>query len=211
MALFMSLEGPDGSGKSTQARLLVEALRARGFTVTETREPGGTAAGEEVRRLLLGPDAPPATPLTMALLLSAARSQLVSEVIRPALGAGCMVVADRFSDSTAAYQSFGLGLDLATVRDLEAIATRGIKPDLILYIDVPAEVGMERTSGRRERNALDGAAVSFHRRVRDGYLQLMEADRDRWAYIDGTTEPDSVHKSVMRAVDARLERLESPA
>lgn len=208
MALFISFEGPDGSGKSTQARLLASALRDRGFAVTETREPGGTSVGEQIRDVLLGKNAPPSTPLTMALLLSAARSQLVSEVIRPALAAGNMVIADRFADSTAAYQSFGLGLDLTTVRDLETIATRGVRPDLTLYIDAPADVALARVSKRTERNRMDDETVGFHERVREGYLQLLQADRDRWAYIDGTASVEAVHEGVMRVVDARLGRLE---
>ena len=204
MALFISFEGPDGSGKSTQARLLAEVLRGRGYPVTETREPGGTPLGERVRALLLDPQAPSATPLAMTFLFSAARTQLVSEVIRPALSQGETVIADRFADSTIAYQSWGLGLDLAVARQLAEIATGGLYPDVVIYVDVPPIVGLERVAMRGTRNRLDEETLGFHERVRAGYHGLIEEDSGRWIVIDGDAPVEVVHGNVLQALDPFL-------
>lgn len=197
MGLFITFEGPDGSGKSTQAHLLGESLRSAGHSVTETREPGGTAVGERVRALLLDPDAPQATPLVMALLLSASRSQLVAEVIRPALAGGKTVIADRYAESTVAYQSFGFGLDRRVIGQLTAIATEGLRPDRIVYVDVPPHVGLSRSAARGGRNRLDAASLDFHERVRTGYLELMSEEPDRWVRVDGTRSVECVHRAIL--------------
>jgi dTMP kinase len=210
MPLFISFEGPDGSGKSTQARLLAETLRERGFRVTETREPGGTPLGERIRELVLNPSSPRATPLAMALLLSAARAQLVSDVIAPALKSGNIVIADRFADSTLAYQSFGLGLDAQVTQELARIATAGLRPDAVVYVDVPPEVGLGRIAGRGERNRLDAEAKGFHEQVRRGYHELARADPGRWLRIDGAASPEDVHRAVVEAIEPFLPRLASP-
>lgn len=207
MALFVSFEGPDGGGKSTQARLLAAALRLRGYRVTETREPGGTPLGERLRDVILNPESPPATPLAMTLLLSAARAQLVHDVIKPALHSGGIVIADRFADSTVAYQAFGLGLNLDTVRDLTHIATEGLQPDIVLYVDVLPEVGLGRVATRTEWNRLDAQNREFHERVRQGYLQLARDDPDRWIVIDGNAPAEAVHRTVLRAIDPLLSRV----
>ena len=207
MPLFISFEGPEGSGKSTQVRLLAGALRARGYPVTETREPGGTSLGEAIRHVVLDPDAPPATPLAMALLLSAARAELVSEVILPALRGGQLVLTDRFADSTIAYQSYGLGLPIEDVRELTRIATGGLLPDIVFYVDVSPRIGWERITARGAGNWLDGETRAFHQRVRSGYQELIAADPERWIVIDGDASPQAVHAAIVRALEPRLPRL----
>lgn len=205
MPLFISFEGPDGSGKSTQTRRLASALRRRGFPVTETREPGGTPLGDRIRELLLDPHSPPATPLTMTLLLSASRSQLVTEVILPAIRAGHIVIADRFADSTVAYQSFGLGVPRSAVERITEIATQGVRPDVRVYVDVPVEVGLERVAARGERNRLDEWEIAFHQRVRDGYRELIHENAEGWLQIDGADSPERVHAAIMRELTPFLE------
>jgi dTMP kinase len=202
--LFISFEGPDGSGKSTQADMLALTLRKQGMRVVETREPGGTPVGEQVRHVLLAPGGAPMTPLVMALLLSASRAQLVQDVIRPALDTGETVICDRYADSTLAYQGYGMGLDLDAVATLTKIATQGLRPALTVYVDVTPEVGLARIAARGGVDRLDGETLEFHRRVRNGYLALMDQDRDRWIRIDGTQSPDRVHAEVVRAVHSRL-------
>ena len=209
MGLFLTFEGPDGSGKSTQAHLLASELRARGHDVVETREPGGTAVGEAVRHIFLDLDGPSQSPLTMALLLSASRSQLVSDVIVPALEMGQTVILDRYIDSTIAYQSFGFGLDLEVVKDLSRIATGGLTPDITVLVDVPVEVGLERVHRRGARNRLDAPDMAFHERVRKGY-HLMAAESERWVTIDGTEDPQSVHRALMHQLTPLLQEVAQP-
>jgi dTMP kinase len=210
MGLFLTFEGPDGSGKSTQAHLLASELRVRGRDVVETREPGGTSVGEAVRHLLLDLNGPAMSPLTMALLLSASRSQLVSDVILPALHQGRTVIADRYTDSTVAYQSYGLGLDLDVVQNLARIATSGLTPAASVYVDVPVEVGLERIQRRGSHNRLDARDVEFHSRVRNGYLLSIQQEPDRWVIVDGTQDPQSVHLAVMRQLAPLLEEVAQP-
>jgi dTMP kinase len=206
MPLFITFEGPDGSGKSTQARLLATYLRARGCPVTETREPGGTPMGERLRELFLSPESPSATPLAMTFLLSAARTQHVTEVIEPALRRGHIVVCDRFADSTLAYQSFGEGVALDDVLELTRIATRGVRPDVSIFVDIPPEIGLERVDRRGARNRLDAQALAFHRRVHDGYIQLIRRAPARWICVDGAEPPDAVHRDIVAALEPMLER-----
>ena len=210
MGFFLTFEGPDGSGKSTQANMLAVALRDRGLDVVETREPGGTGVGEAVRHVLLDVDGPPMNPLTMALLLSASRAQLVSDVIRPALEQGSMVVADRYADSTVAYQSYGFGLDLGVVRDLARIATGGLAPAASVFVDVPVAVGLERMGRRGARNRLDMPSLEFHERVRNGYLQEIAQEPSRWIVVDGNQDPQSVHAAVMQRLAPLFEEVGQP-
>jgi dTMP kinase len=205
-ALFISLEGPDGSGKSTQAAMLARVLRERDLEVVETREPGGTPAGEQIRQILLDPQGPPLSPLVMAFLLSASRAQLVEEVIGPALREGRTVISDRFADSTMAYQGHGLGLDLEVVRQLSRAATGGRFPDVTIYVDVEPAVGLDRVNTRGLPNRLDRENLDFHRRVRTGYLQLMSEEPARWLQVDGSGDPEEVHRQVIRALDGWMER-----
>lgn len=211
MPCFISFEGPEGSGKSTQARLLTSTLRDLGYDVFETREPGGTPLGEAVRDVALGRGGPPATPLAFALLMSASRAQLVAECLVPALDRGQTVIVDRFADSTLAYQAFGLGVPVEVVRRLTDIATGGIAPNFTIYVDIPPEIGLQRVKARSAGNKLDDADVAFHRKVRDGYREMMTWEPSRWISIDGNAPPDQVHAAILAAIQPRLERTTSTA
>jgi dTMP kinase len=208
--LFVSLEGPDGAGKSSQALRLVASLRGRGLEVVDVREPGGTRLGEQIRRLLLDPDTGVTRePLADALLFVAARVQLVAEVIRPALSAGRIVICDRFVDSTLAYQGYGAGLDVDWLRALNARATGGLVPDLTILLDLEPGVGLaRRESGPlEERTRFERATEhdgEFHARVREGYRRLAQADPARWRTVDAAGDPDSVAGDVLALVDALL-------
>jgi len=205
--LFITLEGPDGSGKTSQAARLAATLEAGGVDVVLAREPGGTELGERLRELLLHRDDLVIDPLTDAFLFNAARTQLVAEVIRPALAAGRTVVCARFADSTLAYQGYGAGLDLALLRTLEAIATGALRPDLTILLDLPVEAGLARK--RRGRAALtrfeSRVDVAFHRRVRDGFLRLARAEPERWRVIDAARPRSTVATEVTVAARSLLE------
>jgi dTMP kinase len=205
VSLFVSFEGIEGSGKSSQLRHLVAHLRDSGRAVVETREPGGTAAGAAIRRLLLGPEALPLTPLAELLLYCADRAQHVAEVIRPALAAGKVVVTDRFSDSTIAYQGYARGLDLDVLRALDARARDGVAPGLTLLLDCPVDVGLARTRGRADApDRFERETVSFHERVRQGFLTLAAAEPGRFRVLDSTQPMDHVRTAVIEAVEQRL-------
>jgi dTMP kinase len=208
---FIVLEGPDGAGKSIQAARLAAHLRAAGHDVTATREPGGTPLGEQVRHVVLDPGPVRRGPVADALLFNAARAQLVTEVIRPALARGSIVLSDRYATSTMAYQGYGSGVDRAVLIEIERLVTGGLGPDLVLLFDVPVEVGLSRrASGRAsEQTRFEDAERhdrAFHERVRDGYLAMAAADPARWVVIAGEAPPDAVAADVVRAVDAFLLR-----
>ncbi len=204
--MFITFEGPDGCGKSTQVPLLVEYLTGQGYTVCPTREPGGTPIGEQIRAVVHDPDNVAMADRTEILLYAASRAQLVEQVIRPALAAGQIVIADRYADSTLAYQGYGRGLDLAMVRQLVTIATGGLRPDLTIYLDIDPETGLRRRQrdGDAEWNRLDAAALDFHRRVRDGYHRLINEEPGRWFEVDGGEAVDVIQRAIRQAVDARL-------
>ena len=210
---FITIEGPEGAGKTTQAERLESHLRDEGVAVLRTREPGGTSLGERLRDLLLA-GSPPAgdtiDPLADALLFSAARRQLVEEVIRPAIEAGTTVVCTRFADSTLAYQGFGAGAPLATLRTLEEIATGGLRPDLTILLDLPAEVGLGRKAPSDQTRFELGFDLAFHRRVRDGFLALAAGEPGRFAVVDAEGGEAHVWDGVRRAV-GRLHRNLMPA
>jgi len=210
---FIVLEGPDGAGKSVQATRLAERLAERGLSVTLTREPGGTRLGEQVRDILLDPSDVARGPIADALLFNAARSQLVPEVIQPALARGDIVVCDRYATSTIAYQGYGSGLDLEMLAAIATWVTGGLKPDLVVFIDVPVELGLaRRDAGRVEEMTRfeDGQRhdLAFHGRVQEGYRAMAAADPDGWRVIDGRGTPDDVAEAVWRAVDASFLRQE---
>jgi dTMP kinase len=187
---FITFEGIDGCGKTTQFRVLSQWLRDRGNDVVETVEPGGTAIGQQIRRILLDPASSEMQARTELLLYFASRAQNVDEVIRPALEAGRLVLCDRFTDSTLVYQGCGRGLDTGVVRDLDRIACRGLKPDVTFLIDIDLETSLMRAKRRNERvgpaeSRIDEESAAFHERVRQGYLALAEAEPERIVVIDG--------------------------
>lgn len=204
----MTIEGPDGSGKSIQSERLGARLQAAGIPCLVTREPGGTALGEAVREILLHALELAPTPAADALLFNAARAQHVAEVVRPALARGEVVVSDRFGDSTLAYQGYGGGEPLEALRALVAFATGGLRPDLTVLIDVPVEAGLQRKLDderveeiTRFETARD---VAFHERVRGGFLELAAAEPERWIRVDGRGGLDEVEREILEAVRPRL-------
>ncbi|HEX7472252.1 MAG TPA: dTMP kinase [Candidatus Limnocylindrales bacterium] len=209
---FISLEGPEGSGKTSQAEALRARFAATGFNVTLTREPGGTPTGERIRAILLqhaavgGATGEP-TPRTDALLFNAARAQLVAEVIGPAIARGDVVLCARFADSTMAYQGHGAGLPPDALRTLERFATDGLRPDLTLLLDVPPEVGLARKSGDEVTRFEAGFDVAFHRRVRNGFLALAAAEPGRFAVIDATGAFAAVFDALVATIADRLPEL----
>ena len=209
---FITLEGPDGAGKSSQADRLVSALRDAGSTVRQVREPGGTPLGEAVRELLMA--AAPHDARSDALLFNAARATLVAEVIRPALKRGEIVVCDRYADSTLAYQGHGGGLDVAELDRINAWSTGGLVPDLTILFDVPVEQGLARRAGgpRKGRTRFEDPAyhdAAFHERVRAGYRRMAAADPARWRVIDASRSPDRVAAELLALVTAWLEKDEA--
>lgn len=221
--MFITLEGVEGSGKSTQAALLVERLRAAGHVVRQTREPGGTPLASALRSLLLHPDTACAAlaaahvipdedgaeemlPLTEVFMLAAARTQHVAR-LRDWLAAGEVVVCDRFADATRAYQGNGRGLDLAPIVAVERLATGGLHPDLTLLFDLPAGEGQRRKRAARttggEWDRLDAEELAFHDRVRAGYLALASTDPARWVVLDARQAPDDLAGAVWAVVSAR--------
>jgi dTMP kinase len=204
---FITFEGPEGAGKTSQAAKLRDVAAKAGLDVLLTREPGGTWAGERIRELLLAtPSKPPVADVTAtidartaALLFNAARAQLVVEVIEPALARGELVIATRFADSTLAYQGSGEGLGLDELRVLERFATGGLKPDLTILLDLPAEVGLSRKSGVEVTRFESGFDLAFHRRVREGFLALATAEPRRFAVIDATRPTEVVFQDVLEA------------
>jgi len=197
---FLVIDGPDGAGKTTQAMRIAEYFRASGADVITLREPGATPAGEAIRDLLLDADTD-VTALTEMLLYQAARAQIVETVIRPALARGETVVLDRYWYSTAAYQAHGLGLDPVSVRHVSAVATGGVEPDHVFFLDVDPELGLGRINGERDR--IEGRPLDYHRRVRDGFLVEARALGGRATILDASRSADDVAAEIQ----AVLERL----
>lgn len=205
--MFITFEGPEGSGKSTQIKLLAAALGQRGMSVVQTREPGGTAVGDEIRAVVHHVKHTEITAVCELLLYSASRAQLVGQIIRPALSAGQVVLCDRYADSTMAYQGYGRQLDLTMLRQLTQIATGGLNPQLTLLFDIDVIKGISRrTSGNEEMNRLDLEAISFHERVRQGYHTLAASDPSRWQIIDADRPVDLIQAEVFELVMDRLNR-----
>lgn len=198
--LFITLEGVSGAGKTTQARRLAEDLRRRGRRVVVTRDPGGTRAGEAIRRLLLEQDEPLCPEAEIALFF-ADRAQNLAEVVRPALARGDIVVGDRFTDSTLAYQGHARGLGTERILAVDRGVTGGFRPHLTLVLDLPAEVGLRRLE-RPDR--IEREAEQFHERVRAGFLAIAEEEPSRVTVIDAAAPPDAVFAEIRRVVEARL-------
>ncbi len=203
---FISLEGSEGAGKSTQNKRILSWLAARGNVVVETREPGGTVISEQIRRLLLDTRSAGLDALCELLLLFAARSQLVQEVIRPALAEGKVVVCDRFTDASYAYQGGGRQLGAATVASVEKLVLGNLRPDLTLLFDVAVEVGMKRVAGRGEADRFETESVRFFERVRNAYLERAAAEPQRFAVIDASRDEEQVWEQVQYVLATRLPR-----
>jgi dTMP kinase len=203
--MFITFEGPEGSGKSTQIKLLVAHLQAQGFAVWQTREPGGTRIGEGIRGVLHDVAHTEMASTAEILLYSAARAQLVAEVIRPKLAAKHVVICDRFYDSTMAYQGYGRGLDLADLRHITHFATGGLTPDLTFLLDIDVEQGLKRRiDGADGMNRLDLESVAFHRRVRAGYHALVTAEPRRWVVIEADQTVNEIQHQLQTYLATRL-------
>lgn len=198
--MFITLEGPEGSGKSSQLPELAEFLHKQGYDVLTTREPGGTPIGDQIRQILMRMDNQELHPRTEILLFLASRAQLVEQVIKPALQAGKVVLCDRYGDSTLAYQGYGHGLDLATLRTMLDFATDKLKPDLTLLLDVDIEAGLQRKRKEDEWNRLDAYELAFHQRVRQGYHELCRLEPERWRIIDAMQPKEAVQIALQQAV-----------
>mgnify|MGYP000019106866 CR=1 FL=1 len=204
--LFLTIEGPDGAGKTTQARLLVERFGPR-FPILYTREPGGTAIGEHIREILLSPTHREMSPLTEMLLFAASRAQFVAEVVLPALRSGRIVLSERFVDASIAYQGYGRGIDLEVVRRVNEIATGGLRPDLTILVDIDPEVGLQRIQKAGRRTAgdrLEREDLAFHRKVREGFLAIAREEPDRVVIVGGDRSVAEVHGEIALLVERFL-------
>jgi dTMP kinase len=215
MGQFITFEGVEGCGKTTQIRLLAEALRQKGQKVTLTREPGGCPIADKIRHILLDAENSAMTPLAELLLYAAARAQHITEVIAPALDSGEVVLCDRFTDATVAYQGYGRALDLQQIMQLNSMVASEFTPDLTILLDCPAETGLKRALARIEKNSAKNAAalreerfekesIEFHKRVRDGYLTLAAQESERFVIIDGGGGITETAGAILRAVAGRL-------
>jgi dTMP kinase len=200
---FIVFEGGEGAGKSTQEALLTEALEERGLTVTRTREPGGTPAGEEIRRVVLSPEFEGLDPRAEALLFAAARGEHVARVIRPALERGEVVICDRYLDSSVAYQGFARGLGPRRIRDLSLWATNELLPDLTIVLDIDPADGLGRFT---ERDRLEAEPLEYHRQVRAAYLALAEEDPERYLVLDARDDIQAIAAAILARVSGDLEQ-----
>lgn len=212
MSLFITFEGPDGSGKSTQINLVAAHLQRLGYEVLCTREPGGTAIGDQIRQVLHDVKNTEMSARAEILLYSASRAQLVEQVILPHLAQGGVVLCDRYADSTYAYQGYGRRLDFETLRLITDFATKNLKPDLTIYLDVAVEEGLRRksaanVSGQGEWNRMDRLELEFHQRVRAGYLEMVQQEPGRWLIVDASAPVEEINGVICR----RLEKVLSVA
>jgi dTMP kinase len=205
--MFITLEGVEGSGKTTQLPLLAKYLQGQGYDVLTTREPGGTPLGDQIRRVLLDQKNTSMLPRTEILLFQASRAQLVEEVIKPHLARSGVVLCDRYADSTLAYQGYGYqGVDLEQLRQVVHFATSDLTPDLTLFLDVDVEMGLRRRNKDGDLNRLDVYRLEFYQRVRAGYQELIRLEPQRWTVIDASQSPDVVQAEMRRVVLDRLNR-----
>ncbi len=205
MSLFITFEGPDGSGKSTQIKLLSDTLTASGYEVLTVREPGGTAISEQIRAVVHSLRNREMSDRAECLLYNAARAQLVDQLIVPHLQRRTgIVLCDRYADSTLAYQGYGRGLDLAAVKSVIAFATLQLQPDVTFYLDIEVEEGIERRKRGGEWNRLDDQALEFHRRVRAGYLQMVREEPARWVCVAAARAVEVIQAEIVTQVRQRL-------
>ncbi len=203
---FITFEGIDFCGKTTQARRLGSYLRRNGYNVLLVREPGGDGIAERIRRILLSKKSSAMTALTELLLYEAARSQLTERVILPALKEGKVVICDRYSDSSLAYQGYGRGLNKKMIKDLNHISTFGLLPDLTILLDVPTETSSKRRKKKRKKDRLEKERLEFHQRIREGYLTIVRQNRKRIKVVDGTENIDKTWQKVRKVVDYFLSK-----
>jgi len=203
--MFITLEGPEGSGKTSHIPPLVEYLREKGYTVFPTREPGGTSIGEQIREVIHDLKNVEMHPRTETLLYQAARAQIVEQVIKLRLAAGEIVISDRYYDSTIAYQGYGHQQDLEQVRALVKYATGGLVPDLTILLDVDVEEGLQRKKkNNAEWNRMDDHAIQFYQRVRAGYLVMVKQEPKRWVVVDSSQKWESVQDELRKVIEGRL-------
>ena len=205
--MFITLEGPEGSGKTSHIPYLVEYLREQGYTVFPTREPGGTSIGEQIREVIHDLKNVEMHPRTETLLYQAARAQIVEQVIKPRLASGTVVLSDRYFDSTIAYQGYGHQQDLEQVRQLVKYATGGLTPDLTILLDLDVEIGLGRKRKDNEWNRLDAYTVEFHQRVRKGYHEMVKAEPNRWVVVNAEEAWQSVQEELRRVILKALTKL----
>jgi len=199
--MFITLEGPEGSGKTSHIPYLVEYLREKGYTVFPTREPGGTTIGEQIREVIHDLKNVEMHPRAETLLYQAARAQIVEQVIKPRLAVGEVVISDRYYDSTIAYQGYGHQQDLEQVRALVKYATGGLTPDLTILLDLDVEVGLKRkTQNEVEWNRMDAYTVEFHQRVRRGYLEMVKQEPQRWVVVNSEQKWDDVQAELKKII-----------
>lgn len=203
--MFITFEGTEGAGKTTQINLLAMSLSTAGQTVICTREPGGTQIGEMIRQILLDPDHSNISPITEAFLFNAARAQLVDQVISPAVDARTIVLCDRYADSTLAYQGYGRGKALYPLRQLIAYAIQGRLPDLTFYLDLDPQAGLARKAGG-DLNRMDTEKIEFYQKVRSGYLELAKLEPWRWAVIDASKSPEEIQARILKRVIEKAEK-----
>jgi dTMP kinase len=202
--MFITFEGPEGSGKSTQLPQIAQFLSKAGYTVFSTREPGGTSIGDQVRQVLLANRNTEMHPRSEILLFQASRAQLVEQEIKPRLAGGQIVLCDRYADSTIAYQGYGHQVDLTQLRGIVDFATGGLKPDLTLLLDLEVAVGLSRRQQDGGVNRLDALELAFHERVRAGYHALAAAEPGRWVTINAAQAPEKVQEDLQAAILGRL-------
>ncbi|MEP0804832.1 MAG: dTMP kinase [Chloroflexota bacterium] len=207
--MFITLEGPEGSGKTSHIPHLVEYLRGKGYVVFPTREPGGTSISEQIRNILHDMKNAEMHPRTETLLYQAARAQIVEQVIKPRLADGEIVISDRYYDSTIAYQGYGHQQDLEQIRALVQYATGGLVPDLTILLDLDVETGLKRKQKGNEWNRMDAYTVEFHQRVRAGYLEMVKQEPHRWAVVDAAQPWERVQEELRRVIGERLRQRKS--
>ena len=205
--IFISFEGIEGTGKSTQSRLLTEHLRGKGYRVVQTMEPGGTKISMKIRELLLSLDSREMDHVTELLLYNAARVQHIKEVIEPAIERGDVVITDRFSDSTVAYQGFARGIDLQLIDSLDRIATNKLSPDITILLDIDVKTGLARNRALNKNDRLELEDISFHEKVRKGFIQIAAREPERVRLVDCSESLDEVHRKVVEIIAGFLEGL----